>query len=614
MAATIHHRGPDHGATYRLPHLALAIRRLSIIDLTTGNQPISNEAGDVTLVFNGEIYNFREVRKGLEERGHCFRTRSDGEVIVHLYEELGAGCVGELNGMFAIALWDAKRRRLLLARDRTGEKPLFYWQKGETLVFGSELKALLRYPGVSRELNVEALRTYFALGYFAGPESVFRGIRKLPAAHTLVVENGRITLQPYWELRNYLRPPGAPRPAPGQVEEWTRELRTRIRDAAVSRLVSDVPLGVFLSGGLDSSTLVAVMSDLTPGNVNSFSVAFQEKSFSEAGYAQLVARRFNTRHHVMTADETALHDGLNHLAAVLDEPLADPAAIPTFLLSRFARQQVKVALSGEGSDELFGGYPTYMGARVAHAYLRLPKGMRRFVLRRLRPLLPVSSGAVPLGLFLSRFLEYVERPPAERHLTWFGVMDPDETEELFAVPGGAPGGPNPMATLLENLLRGAEFEDTLAQLLYIDFRTYLEDNLLVKIDRASMACSLELRTPFLDHRLIQFAAALPSSLKVRGFRLKHILKDAVAPWLPAAIVKRQKRGFSVPVARLLRRELRPLIAELLAGPRLKQQGLFNAGYVERLVAEHWSGRRDHRKSLWAMLCFQLWRQHWMEAG
>ncbi len=614
MAASLRHRGPDHGATFCLPHLALAIRRLSIIDLTTGNQPISNEAGDVTLVFNGEIYNFRELRKGLEERGHSFRTHSDGEVIVHLYEELGAGCVAELNGMFAIALWDTKRRRLLLARDRAGEKPLFYWHKGDTLVFGSELKAVLRYPEVSRELNTETLRTYFALGYFAGPESVFRGIRKLPAAHTMVVENGRVTLKPYWELKDYLRPPGGAPPAFAQVEAWKYELRTRIREAAVSRLVSDVPLGVFLSGGVDSSTLVAVMSDLTPGNVNSFSVAFKEKSFNEADYAQLVARRFNTRHHVLTADEAMLHEGLNHLAAALDEPLADPAVIPTYLLSRFARQRVKVALSGEGSDELFAGYPTYMGARVAHAYLRLPKWLRRPVLDRLRPLLPVSSSAVPLGQFLSRFLQYVERPPAERHLIWFGVMDPDETNQLFAEPGGQPRATDPIAPLLQNLLQGAKFEDTVAQLLYIDFRTYLEDDLLVKIDRASMACSLELRTPFLDHRLIQFAAALPASLKVRGFRLKHILKDAVAPWLPPAIVKRQKRGFSVPVARLLRRELRPLVDELLEGSRLRRQGLFNAAYVERLVKEHTSGDRDHRKPLWAMLCFQLWHRHWIETA
>ena len=611
MSARLWHRGPDSSGTFQLPHVALAIRRLSIIDLETGNQPLSNESGEITLVFNGEIYNYRELRRELMERGHHFRTQSDGEVIVHMYEEKGPDCLRELNGMFAIALWDNRARRLLLARDRAGEKPLYYWRDGQTLVFASEIKSLFEYPGIGRALDLTALTQYFFYGYFPSPRSAFAEIKKLPAAHRIVVEGGNLHIDAYWRPQDYLRTPGLPPVTPREERDLVEELAARLRSAAESRLVSDVPLGVFLSGGVDSSTLVAIMSELTPGNVNTFSVNFPEKSFNEGAYSTLVADLFRTQHHVLTADKPSMQEALLTLADHLDEPVADPAVIPTYLISRFARQQIKVALSGEGSDELFGGYPTYMGARLADYYLRLPGVVRRQLFGRLVRYLPVSSTAVPKGLFLRRFLSHAEKRPAERHHIWFGMFNPTELDQLFTPDWAGPQPPtreifSPLARVLE----GAHFDETLSEMLYLDFRLYLEDNLLVKIDRASMACSLELRTPFLDHRLIEFAEGLPGNLKVRGFKLKYILKKDVERWLPHEIIYRQKRGFSVPIASWMRNELRPLLDATLSEDKLRRQGLLNVRFVRRLLNEHWTGKADHRKTLWTLFSFQLWYDLW----
>lgn len=613
MSARLEHRGPDSHGTFSLPYVALAIRRLSIIDLETGDQPLSNEDGSVTLVFNGEIYNYRELRARLAERGHWFKTRSDGEVIAHLYEEQGADFVKELNGMFAIAVWDARENRLILARDRAGEKPLYYWRGNGTLAFASEIKALLEYPGVSRELDREAVAQYFSLGYSPSPRTIFSEIRKLPAAHRMVVDRSGIAIESYWSLQNHLRAPGQPPLSQVEEDKLQGELQSRIRDAAVSRLVSDVPLGVFLSGGIDSSTVVAVMSELSPGNVSTFSMAFPDASFDESSYAALVARRFKTQHHVLTANAESLRDALDTLTRHLDEPLADPAVLPTFLLSRFARQHIKVALSGEGSDELFAGYPTYVGAKLAQYYLRLPAVLRRQFFKRLGSLLPTSSSAVPMGHFLRRFLAYADKEPAERHQIWFGILPPAELGRLLS-PDWVSSDSAGQAALnpMEDKLRGLHFEDTIAELLYLDFTTYLESDLLVKVDRASMACSLEVRTPFLDHRLAEFAAALPSNLRLRRFQMKYLLKRAVAEWLPGEIVHRQKRGFSVPIAGWMRNELKSLLDRELDAEKLKRQGILNPAYARRLFAEHMSGKSDHRKPLWTLLCFQLWYDRWAQ--
>jgi asparagine synthase (glutamine-hydrolysing) len=611
MSERLVHRGPDSHGKLELPFLALAIRRLSIIDLKTGDQPLTNEAGDVTLVFNGEIYNFRELSRTLESKGHRFRTHSDGEVIAHLYEEHGPEFTGALNGMFALALWDERRKRLALARDRAGEKPLYYWQRNNSLVFASEIKALLEYPEISRSLDIDAVQQYLFYGYVPSPRSIFKEIRKLPAGHRMVVEGGKTRIEPYWSLKDYLRSPESPATKRSDESSLVPELQARLREAAISRLVSDVPLGVFLSGGVDSSAMTALMSELAPGQVNTFSVAFAANSFNEEPYAALVARRLHTRHHVLRADAASLLEGLEAMAVHLDEPLADPAVIPTFLLSRFARAYIKVALSGEGSDELFGGYPTYFGARLAPYYLRLPRFLRRQLFDRVAARLPVSPGAVPIGIYLRRFFSHIERNPAQRHQIWFGMFSPQELDEIWSPKDGR----NAPASLrifepLEDVIRGSKCENDLAEALYIDFSLYLADDLLVKLDRASMACSLELRTPFLEHHLIEFAAGLPAGLKVRRFQLKYLLKRAVEPWLPRRIVHRQKRGFSVPIAGWLRNEMQPMLKEMLSETRLRTQGLFNPVFVRRIMEEHRQGKADHRKTLWTLLMFQLWYEHW----
>ena len=614
MTARLVHRGPDSEGRFVRPYLALGVRRLKIIDLETGDQPLANETGSVTMVYNGEIYNFRELRHELLERGHRFRTHCDGEVVVHLYEEKGPDCLKDLNGMFAIALWDDDNRRLLLARDRAGEKPLYYWHAGGTLVFASEIKSLLEYPEVPRQPDFEAWTQYLFHGYIPAPRSAFRDIRKLPAAHRLTVENGGVSIDPYWRVSDHLRPAYAPLVNRHDEDALILELRERVRQAAISRLVSDVPLGVFLSGGVDSSTLVALMSELAPGQVNSFSISFADRSFDEQPYSTQVARRFRTRHHMLEANTRNLGEALELMADHLDEPLADPAVLPTYLISRFARSEITVALSGEGSDELFGGYPTYIGARLADFYLRLPQALRHGVVEPLGKRLPVSTGAVPWSLFLQRFLAQAETPAAERHLTWFGMIAPGELDQLLAA--GWPGlrnnaKPGPAFAALERVLAGAQPENALAATLYLDFRTYLEDDLLVKVDRASMACSLEMRTPFLDHRLVEFAAGLPVSLKLRRFQLKYVLKKAVEPWLPREIVYRQKRGFSVPIAGWMRGQLGALLEDKLNPDKLRRQGWFEPAFVARLVEEHRSGRADHRKALWTLLCFELWQERWM---
>jgi asparagine synthase (glutamine-hydrolysing) len=609
MSERLAHRGPDSHGQFALPFLALAIRRLSIIDLKTGEQPLQNEAGDVTVVFNGEIYNFRDIRRSLDGRGHRFRTQSDGEVIAHLYEEYGPEFTGELNGMFAIALWDEKRKRLVLARDRAGEKPLYYWHENHTLVFASEIKAILEYPEASRDIDPEAIPQYLFYGYIPSPRTIFSRIKRLPAGHRLVAENGNLRIEAYWRLKDHLRRSQAAVEQAGEPE-LILELRKRLREAVLSRLVSDVPLGVFLSGGIDSSTLAALMSELAPGQVNTFSVTFRDKSFNEEVYAQLAARRFHTQHHTLLADERALSDGLYAMAEHMDEPLADPALIPTFLLSRFARSSITVALSGEGSDEIFGGYPTYLGASLARYYLRLPRFFRQQLRERLIPLIPVSSSAVPLGFFLRRFLSFAERSPAERHQIWFGMFSPAELDEILGSEKKKCAPSCRVFAPVRDAIQGMMWESNLAEALYLDFCLYLADDLLVKIDRASMACSLEVRAPFLDHRLIEFAAGIPAALKLRHFQLKYLLKKAVEVWLPREIVYRQKRGFSVPIAQWLRHELRPMLEKTLCESRLKREGFFNPLMVRRLIEEHCQGRADHRKTLWTLLMFELWHEHW----
>jgi len=606
MTRVLYHRGPDDEGFYVEEYedgvgVGLGFRRLSIIDLESGNQPIANEDRSVQLVFNGEIYNFRELRRELEGHGHRFATNADTEVIVHLYEDLGARCVERLNGMFAFALWDEARRELVLARDRFGKKPLYYSEFGRSLLFGSELKSLLEHPLCPRELDFESLSRYLALEYVPTPRSIFAGVRKLPGGHLLRWRDGRASIERYWDL-SFGGEAGTKR----DDDDYVEEFRWRFREAVRRRLISDVPLGAFLSGGIDSSSVVAMMVDaLPPDAVKTFTIGFGERSFDESEHARRVAEHFGTEHHEEVFTSAVMVELLPDVVDILDEPLADASILPTYLLSRFTRESVTVALGGDGSDELLAGYPTFPADRVARLY-RMPRFLHEQVVVPLTDRLPVSTTNFSFDFKLKRFLRGAGSPPEIRHPTWLGSFTRAEQSALLTrTPGDA----------LEEQQRAfaaAPTKNGLERLIYLYATTYLQDDILVKVDRASMACSLEVRAPFLDVDLVEFLGRVPPRLKLRRLDTKHLLKRAMADVLPPGIATRAKKGFGIPVAEWFKNELRDALQDELAPTRLKEQGLFELAEVQRLISEHLTGRRDHRKPLWTLFVFQLWYRRWVE--
>ena len=606
MTATLRHRGPDDDG-YHLPEpepggpaVGLGFRRLSIIDVAGGHQPLANEDESVWVMLNGEIYNFVELRPELEARGHTFRTRTDTEVIVHLYEELGPQCIERLHGMFALALWDSRRGRLLLARDRFGKKPLYYFERDGLLVFGSELKALLQHEACPRELDLASVERYLAFEYVPSPYAIFAGVKKLPAGHLLVWEDGRSRVERYWDL------PVA-EPSRQSEAELIEEFRTQLREAVRRRLVSDVPLGAFLSGGIDSSSVVAFMTELMPADmVKTFSIGFTERSFDESEHARRVAHHFGTDHHEEIFTPQVILDILPDVLAGLDEPFADASALPTFLLSRFTRGSVTVALGGDGSDELLAGYPTFPAEAVARWY-RMPRPVHKRVVVPLAERLPVSTANFSFDFKVKRFLRGALEPTATRHpFFWLGSFTPFEQRALTTWSSSGDAFRDPRALYEQRDGHWVE------RLIYLYAKTYLEDDILFKVDRTSMLSSLEVRAPFLDHTLVEFLARVPPTLKLRGLTTKYLLKQAMAGRLPAGIADREKKGFGIPVAEWLKTALREPMLDLLSPDRLRRQGLFEAAEVERLIREHLSGERDRRKQLWTLFVFQLWYQNYVE--
>ncbi len=597
MARSLRHRGPDEDGHFVEGDVGMAHRRLWILDQAQGRQPLFSEDGRVVAVCNGEIYNHLELRVELQSRGHRFATLSDAEVLLHLYEEQGPGLVERLEGMFALALWDRPHRRLVLARDRLGIKPLHYWTDGTRLVFGSEIRALLAHPVVPRHLDRDALDQYLTFDYVPAPRTLFRGIRKLPAAHTLVCDSRTIRLERYWEPR-FQPERGVPE------DEWEERFLSELRASVRRHLMADVPLGAFLSGGLDSSTLVALMAECGP--VRTFSVAFQEESFDESGPARRVAARFGTEHHEEVFTAARCCELLPHLPQVLDEPLADASILPTWFLSRMARPHVKVALSGEGGDELLAGYPTYPAAHLAEALRRLPRPLLR-ALRALAERLPVSTRNWSLDFRIKRFLRHLEEPPGPRQVLWVGSFSPTEKAGIY--------GPlmqehhDTFAPL--DTLPGEDLDLT-SRLLLQDLRLYLADDLLTKLDRASMACSLEARVPFLHPPLVELTTRIPPELKLRGLTGKRLLKRATRRLLPRDIRLRPKKGFGIPLGDWLKGPLRPWLMDLLSD--VGRHDLFRPQAVERLVDEHMGGQADHRKQLWNLAVFLQWRRAWCPAG
>jgi asparagine synthase (glutamine-hydrolysing) len=593
MSAALVHRGPDSGGEHLDGPIGLAARRLSIIDLAGGDQPISNEDGSCTVVQNGEIYNYPELRRELERSGHVFRTNCDTEVHLHLYEQFGPSYPERLRGMFAVALWDARRRRLLLARDRYGIKPLYYRYAGAELEFASELRALPR-----GEIDLDALEAFLAFNSIPAPYSIFEDTRKLPAGHTLIwTEAGDV------HVERYARPgPVAASDLRADDDaELVEELRARLRDSVRAHLLADVPVGVLLSGGVDSAVLAALAAQETPEAVHTFTIGFEERSFDERADARLVAERYGTNHHelLVRPDPTLL---LPALAEAFDEPFADSSALPTYLVSELAAEHVKVALSGEGGDELFGGYYTYAADLLADRVAPLARFARPLVER-----LPTSTAKASFDYKAKRFVRAAHLPPLERHHGWKEIFSADARAELR----GARRAFDPVDVYRA---RYAETEgaDPLSRLQDVDFGIYLVDDLLVKTDRASMAHSLEARVPFLDSVVTNFAFGLATKHKVRGLSKKVLLRKAAEPLLPREVVHGRKRGFSIPAAAWLRGELQPFARATLSPETLRAQGFFEPGVVTRYLDEHASGAHDWSRQLWGLLAFTLWHERHVE--
>lgn len=604
MCDRIIHRGPDSEGTWTDETVALGMRRLSIIDLHTGDQPVYSEDKSVIAMVNGELYNFREVRAELEKKGHKFITHTDVEIVPHLYEEYGEDFVDHINGMFAIALWDSRRKRLILARDRYGEKPLYYGIFGGKLIYGSEPKSILAHPAVTRELDLDSLRQYLSFDYVPAPRSIYKGILKLPAAHVLTVENGEVKTRRYWNLtfnKNGHRP---------SINESADQLRNLLSDAVRMRLVADVPLGVLLSGGIDSSTVAAFATQHATETVKTFSIGFTEDSFDETRYAREVAAHLQTDHYEEILSVAKAADLISEIGGWLDEPLSDGSLIPTYLLSKFVRKHVTVALGGDGGDELFAGYPMYYGHKVARLYRTIPGFVRSGLIAPVVNMLPVSTKNLSFDYRAKRFVRSADHDTITRHHSWFGSFTIDEQTPLLTdhVRTGSSGDIYQGARrLLEICDAGNEIE----QMQYLDMNLYMAEDILTKVDRAAMAVSLETRAPFLDPRIGEFAASLPLDHKLRGKSGKYVLKRSVEGLLPRSVLTRSKKGFGIPIADWLKGRLNPLMHDMLSPHRLRDQGLFEPDHVQKLIKEHESGVASHHKQLWTLLVFQLWHDNFL---
>ncbi len=601
MCKIITHRGPDEQGTTIEGRAALGMRRLSIIDLKTGQQPIYNESGDKFIVFNGEIYNFIELKTNLEKLGYKFKTNSDTETILHAFEEYGTNCLEHLRGMFAFAIWDKTDESLFIARDRVGKKPLFYsMTKNGEFVFGSELKSVLKNKSVSREIDFSALDSYLTFGYVPEEFCIFKEVRKLQPGHFLTYKNGEIKTEKYWDF-TYAKPVEIK-----TEDEYIEELQRLIKEAVKIRLVSEVPLGAFLSGGVDSSTVVAMMSQLIDVPVKTFSIGFNEDSFNELKFARMAADHFKTEHHefIVTPD---LVEIIDDLVWHFDEPFADPSSLPTYMVSKMAREYVTVALSGDGGDEVFAGYTRYVNDKKRRGFEKLPKVLRQNVLQKLSEKLP--SGTYGKNYLYNTSLDAIDRYiDSVSHFNKLQRKSFYSSEFLAKLGVGFGSGENVFREYGTSVSTGNEVDN----LLYLDSKTYLPGDILTKVDRMSMATSLEARVPFLDHKLIEFVTQMPSELKLKGLETKYILKKAMEGIVPKEILYREKQGFGVPINEWINVQLKERILETLGDKRTLERGYFEPKYIQNLLDEHARGRRDHSHSLWIILMLELWHREFVD--
>lgn len=598
MAGQLVHRGPDQEGIFCCDGMSLAHRRLSIIDLSeNGRQPMFNEDQSVCLVFNGEIYNFQELRRELQQKGHVFTSRSDSEVILHAYEEYGIDSVHRLRGMFAYGLYDLNRKKLFLVRDRVGIKPLYYSFTGGKLIFASEIKAILQHPSVERRVNYQALYDYLGFEFVPAPETMFSGIYKLPAGHLLVHEDGSIQVREYWDLHF------KPREAAPSFAEAVERQKALLDEAVSSHLVSDVPLGVFLSGGLDSSCIVALMRKHINGPLRTFTIGYKDKSFSELDYAEIVARHCGTEHQVLMLDDLSpayVEKVLWHL----DEPMTDLSTVPLYLLCKEAREHVTVCLSGEGADESYAGYDRFKASRIDNWFRLLPAAVRRHLIGRLAAGLPDQPQKKGMVNMLKRFVEGANLDPSGSHLRWQYFLNEGLEQNLFSEMMKGRITRDPFRQVRDYAGK-CDAEDQVNREIYLDMRFMMTDSVLMKVDRMSMASSLEIRVPLLDHVLVEFLAALPGDWKLKGMQTKHIFRAALADLLPDSVVNRGKQGYSLPVKHLLRDELKGYMQELLNDSPIIRESL-DVGYVNLLIDEHCSLKHNHNHILWALINTAIW--------
>jgi len=610
MCRTIRHRGPDDYGAYtfgfadgqeRSPKVGLGHDRLSIIDLSaSGHQPMSNEDGSVWLAYNGEVYNFRELREQLALKGHTFRSRTDTEAIIHAYEEWGADCVSRFNGMFAFALWDEKKNLLMLARDRIGKKPLYYYSGPNGIVFASEPKAILAFPGFQKQIDMASLQKYLLYEYVPSPNTIYKGIKRLGAGSIMIWHDGALTSNKYWDITF----------ASAGVGDKEAAIKDLLEDSVRLRLVSDVPLGIFLSGGIDSSSITGLAACATAlERVKTFTIGFDDKSFDEAKYASRVASYFNTSHHEKILGPCVLLGLLPEVMDFMDEPFADASIIPTYMLSKFTRENVKVALSGDGGDELFCGYDTFQAHKLARVYKLLPLFLSRGLIEKAVRRMPVSLDNMSLDFKLKQFIKGARYGAGTRNQVWLGSFAPDEQGCILK--DGCQGG----ADILEDMdeaLKGFRSDDETDLITYLYCKFYLQDDILVKTDRASMACSLEVRAPLLDYRFIELALGIPHSMKMKGLATKYIFKKAMKRVLPADISRRPKKGFGIPVAKWIKTGLKGLVTDQLSFDKIRSENLLDPGGVTNLLSEHLQGKKDNRKQLWTLLMFEMWYSRWFK--
>jgi asparagine synthase (glutamine-hydrolysing) len=607
MCDDIAHRGPDDEGYYYDSCVMLGIRRLKVIDLSTGNQPIFNEDGSIVVVYNGEIYNFKENRKYLEAKGHKFYTQSDTETIVHLYEEFGDEFIGKLRGMFAFALWDAKKRRLLLVRDRLGIKPLFYYSGSGVLIFSSELKALLQYRGMKKEINFSALHDYLTYMYVPSPDTIFQGIFKLEPGNMMVCEDGKIATRRYWDLSENLNRSVDSFNDERAIIEKTYE---PMKESVKMHLISDVPLGIFLSGGLDSGTIVAIASEFSSNPVKTFSIGFEDDDYNELDNVRLVADRFDTEHHEYTLGPVSLED-IENILYFFDEPFADSSAFPTYYVSYHARRNATVALSGDGGDELFGGYGNYIIDKIGMIYNKIPLVIKEELIPFIQKIIPDSSNNIYGKAKLKKFLNTAPMTPAHRHIFWLSCFSEDAKKELYTEKKLKQVLDIDSINKYSIFFDKRNMSDFINNCIYVDMKTVLPDDYLTKVDRMSMANSLEVRVPFLDHKMVEFVFSISSKYKIRGLTTKYLLRKIMKDKLPEKILKGKKRGFSIPLTRWLRQDFSILIKEFLSENDVKRRGYFNYSFIKSLSDNHLSGKIDNSKLLWILICFEIWHRRFM---